>query len=184
MQVIRDCRDEGFVNAYLLKGGSILISLSCACIRVCVCVCICTEPGVGRSGLHTAGSSRWLEFAQHTPTHRSLSKTSSFTSVYLFQSTHTHKHRDTDRHTCTTDTNTHTHTHACMIARLHTRLKKPPTAHALTCAHTCAVRLYIRTHEHVPSRTAPESYVTPHWRHGCLGTLRLMMRLSLSALMK
>lgn len=42
-------------------------------------------PGVGRSGLHTAGSFRWVELALHTPTHRSLSKKSSFTFVYLLK---------------------------------------------------------------------------------------------------
>lgn len=53
---------------------------------------ICVVPGVGRSGLHTAGSSHWLELALHTPTHRSLSKKSSFTSVYLLDDTHIHMH--------------------------------------------------------------------------------------------
>lgn len=40
-------------------------------------------PGVGRSGRHTAGSSHRFELAHYILTHRSLSKKSSFTSVYL-----------------------------------------------------------------------------------------------------
>lgn len=45
-------------------------------------------PGGGRSGLHTAGSSRWVELAPRTPTHRSLGKKSSFTFVNLLEDTH------------------------------------------------------------------------------------------------
>lgn len=60
-------------------------------IRLAGCstaVSLLSVPGVGRSGLHTAGSSRWVELALHTPTHRSLSKKSSFTFVYLLEHTH------------------------------------------------------------------------------------------------
>lgn len=42
-------------------------------------------PGVGRSGLHIAGSFLWLESAQHTLTH---SRKSSFTFVSLLDDTH------------------------------------------------------------------------------------------------
>lgn len=147
------------------------LSLLFVFIQICLCVsvCACVIPGVGRSGLHTAGSSRWLELAQHTPTHRSLSKKSSFTSVYLLEDTQTR-------------TRTRTSMHACMNAWLRACLKKPPTrfvdkhSPAFTRASADAVHSYIHTHKCVPSHTAPKSYVTVYLRHDCLSTLRLMMR--------
>lgn len=76
---MQDCQDQRV--PIFVAGCS---SLSVVCVHV--------VPGVDRSGLHTAGSSHWLALAQHSPTHRSLSRKSSFRSVYLFEDTHTDKH--------------------------------------------------------------------------------------------
>lgn len=77
-------------NQSEMRPRMFLIGEKCA-IHLAGCsmaVSLLSVPGVGRSGLHTAGSSRWVELALHTPTHRSLSKKSSFTFVYLLEDTH------------------------------------------------------------------------------------------------